>query len=812
MGMRNTNDPFGGNAAIVDSMIGNAFDTVRSVHDELSTLKYLAEHMADIVSAASVPSNSAVANDLVEHTENTTNPHQVTASQVMYTPTGENGLARAIAIHLSESMRHVTSFGADLTGLTDCTSIFKSIFERGGYWYIPEGNYLIARAGPNAGGVAATLTKTLRVVCHPEARFFAAPGQPLDNNFITFNAPVGGVGLPVGGIDVSWVGGYFDQQTQCVSTSVPFLPEYPAPAGLQGTSATCDALEIKLSYVIGATSYSAARSVYVGDVVFYAGVHWETAGGDAGIFIGAGSGQGKISRCMFYGSRDLGIYSSGVASGRQGLTIEDCYFESCFGGVSFKRGMSGYVLRNNTYRNCVVAMASSPTTRISEQGIVTGNILVGCGIGFRASVSDDNYFMSNQFLSIGALRADGVTPCNPYGFSALYWLSGASNNVVLDAHCYVITPGSTGDRYGVLMQDNNASSCTGNRITGILTDNFRYCVANEGTSGGNIINKSYNFNATLPHPLPHLSDNVSRLDPATKQDIPRNPKLFFDGTVALPGMARATQPDTGFGADTNKLFASVAGIERWSLTRTDCTFLGIALGLGRCTTTQRNDMTPLGGWTIFNTDTNQPEVYNGTAWVSMFQVVQQPTPQRPGLISGVSYALCRTIAASTVAAHGPDKLCLYPFVVDRPFTATLLNSRVVTAGAGSSMKVAIWASDANGLPTGLPIVADNTGLSCSTSGQTRNNPLPAAFLSAGWYWVGHILTGAMPIFSHMNVGSVEMAFLLGSTATVNSVSSPVLALTLDQPYANDIAATNLTGASYGRITNVGIPVFSLSVA
>jgi hypothetical protein len=530
-------------------------------------------------------------------------------------PLRPGGLSADLAEYLARGRRDATVYGVDNTGATNATAQLKAVLEMGGSWYFPEGTYWIARAGVNAGGVFVTLTKDLDVVCHPNARFIAgAPGAPLDNDMFSINAPTNGVGLPAGGIKFSWIGGYFDQTNQCVSTSVPFLAEYPAPSGLAGASATCDALSLRLSYTVDSVGYNAARSTYVGDAVFYAGAHWETAGGDSGIFMGGGSGQGRVERCMFYGSRDLGIYSSGVASGRQGLTVNDCYFESCFGGFSAKRGQNGYFLTGNTFRNCIVAMASSPLTRASENGYVSGNVLIGNGIGFRASASDDNWFVGNLFLSIGALRADGTTSVTPYGFSALYWLSGSSGNTVSDAHCYVRTTGSTGDRYGVLMRDNNAFLCNKNRITNIITDNFRYCVANEGTGTGNYIEACYNYNASINDPLPG-ADFLIRMDEATQAPIFRSAPRFANGSAATPIISRETQTNTGIFFGTSEIGFSANGVERLDVTSTQIS-ASVPVRLPNYTTTQRNALaSPQVGWIIFNTTTGAVETYNGTAWV-----------------------------------------------------------------------------------------------------------------------------------------------------------------------------------------------------
>lgn len=135
----------------------------------------------------------------------------------------------------------------------------------------------------------------------PGARFFT---DDLDNDFFRLNVPSNGAGLPAGGIDVIWHGGHFDQANRKNSTSVPFPVDYPPPN--VGSSATCDAISIYGIYNDGSANQIGIRYAQVAGVLFKAGDHWKSAGGDGALFMN-GVGIGEVHGNTFIGSRDLGV-------------------------------------------------------------------------------------------------------------------------------------------------------------------------------------------------------------------------------------------------------------------------------------------------------------------------------------------------------------------------------------------------------------------------------------------------------------------------------------------------------------------------
>jgi hypothetical protein len=171
---------------------------------------------------------------------------------------------------------NVRTFGATGDGATDDTAAIATTLARGGVFYFPEGDYLIAGAGADAGGVLVELTSSLKVECHPNARFFT---DTLDNDFFRFTVPSDGDGLPDEKITFEWVGGIFDMRDQRVSTVVPFIAEYP-PVNA-GTSATCDGVSISGSYTVtmsGSPNLTFAEVGALGDTITRSAGSWITDG------------------------------------------------------------------------------------------------------------------------------------------------------------------------------------------------------------------------------------------------------------------------------------------------------------------------------------------------------------------------------------------------------------------------------------------------------------------------------------------------------------------------------------------------------
>ncbi len=182
---------------------------------------------------------------------------------------------------------------------------------------------------------------------------------------------------------------------------------------------------------------------------------------------------------------------------------------------------------------------------------------------------------------------------------------------------------------------------------------------------------------------------------------------------------------------------------------------------------------------------------------------------------GAAGVAATTLLNGSGQVPAADTLYLYPFRWFGGPTLAGLFSRVTTAGTGSAMKFGLWANDyATGRPTGVPVAANNTGLSTTTTGMRT-----AAISYApppGIYWVGTVHEGSvLPSLQAVSPAQFESALLMPVVADyqllrgaanngLHGVSTPL-------PYANDITAADLTaavwtmeGGNAGRIPLVNL--------
>lgn len=299
---------------------------------------------------------------------------------------------------------HGFAGGADPTGNTSSKLAIKAALEYGGHIHFPDGIYFIEGEGADAGGVLATITKSLQVTCAPNARFVT---DSLDNDFIRIEIPSNGAGLPAEKLVCDWDGGFFDQRNQRNSTVVPFMPEYP-PAK-PGFSATADAVSIRGFYTDSSGKVRAGlKRATIRRVVTYAGDHWQSAGGDSGVFI-AGAEEQVIEYCYLKGNRDLGVYASAHESGQLNCaaTVRNNVFDTCFHGAAGKRGFASLDIVHNTFINCVRAAQSEFISVRNRKVNIQSNNFIGCGINVRIQRTDGGCVSGNHDEFHGATLADG---------------------------------------------------------------------------------------------------------------------------------------------------------------------------------------------------------------------------------------------------------------------------------------------------------------------------------------------------------------------------------------------------------------------
>lgn len=369
------------------------------VHRSGSLLSEHQNHFTIITSVA----------DLTDHVDSNGYPHYVAklatvqADSTVIDGRGNQGLGI-----LGEEYKFVTwpmfAGGADTSGRTSSAKALETAFESGGSIYIPDGNYFIPGMGSDAGGVMAEITSSLNVKCSANAKFFT---DSLDNDFIRIGVPADGAGLPSEGIDVDWDGGFFDQRNQRNSTVVPFMAEYPPTK--PGMSSTCDGLSIRGYYTSKDGVKSGIRKAHARRVVTMAGEHWQSAGGDTGVFIG-GALEQKIELCYFKGNRDLGAYPSAHESGKLkcSVSVEGNVFDSCFHGASAKRGFKSIQITKNTFINCVRAAQSEFISVRNKNVNIYNNTFIGCGINARCQKTDGGGIWGNTDENHGATLENGA--------------------------------------------------------------------------------------------------------------------------------------------------------------------------------------------------------------------------------------------------------------------------------------------------------------------------------------------------------------------------------------------------------------------
>lgn len=468
---------------------------------------------------------------------------------------------------------NVLNHGVSGDGDTDNTAKLIDIFKSGGDWYFPEGNYLIAAAGPDAGGVYAEITKSLRVRCHPNARFFT---NGLDNDMIRLTVPADGVGLPEGGVDFFWTGGIFDQQGQKNSTSMPFVVDYP-PAN-PGTSATAEALSLRGEYTDGAAECG-IRSAIIRDVNFISGIHWQTAGGDSNIFF-SGCARTLIEGCYFRASRDVAIYASrdgtGVAGGP--AVVRDNVFVNCVFGVAIKRSLSSFLIAGNTAINCIIAWQVDPLVGSGTKGgQIVENEAINCTTVARVRGADGVLVFGNTSLNMGAYPEDGTTIFNPYNATAII-LEASSSCIVKSNRVLSVDPGWIATQCYILYSNGYDFG------SGVVKSTYNISQDNTSLSGSGIYglgsenpvsaeNNRYISNQALGSTLPNMVNSFGtgsteeRIGNLNSRDF-RNPVLMADGTVSLPILARSTQTSTGLYFATNQVNIGVAGVRRIGATNT----------------------------------------------------------------------------------------------------------------------------------------------------------------------------------------------------------------------------------------------------
>lgn len=474
--------------------------------------------------------------------------------------------------NIPPSVIHVLD-GVDKTGVTDTTAALITFFQQGGYLFIPDGDYLIANAGPAAGGVYAELTKAIQVECGPKAILH---GTNLDHDMINFTVPAGGTGLPTGGIKIVWHGCTFDQTTQKTSTSVPFSATYTSTN--QGTSGNTDGLDITGGYTITGTTYSGIYYAEISGATFRAGTHWQNAGSGSGG--DSGSGCEAVTLCeyhhnSFFGNRDSGIYTSQSSTGtltKVRVDIHNNYFENGFGCATVKRSTQGFSIHDNT---CIGAVVGFSALWIvgggSAEGDIHNNRCSGCQINDKVQYATNLSIHDEKCDNFGAYLANGTSVPATYTATG-FELEGLSYSKIYNNTCTSISATYAAlNPYFITLTDyaGNSTASTNNILEHNVSIGFHQAGIESGSADYNEFYENYEWTGTFPYfSASGTHSSHSYMDYATGIRYHRNPQAFIDGTAAAPTIARLADVTTGIYFGTGSVNLSAGGVEQARLTST----------------------------------------------------------------------------------------------------------------------------------------------------------------------------------------------------------------------------------------------------
>lgn len=488
--------------------------------------------------------------------------------------------AEAAALRIARTPQ---DYGAVGDGVADDTQALKDWLESGGRLFLPQGTYLIAAAGDDAGGVEAIISQSIRVECSAKSTFKAGTG--LDNDMVRLNCNGTGYG-PTRNIVVEWFGGRFDQRGQKTSTVVPYLTQYPA--AVQGASATCDGLSIRGEVDNGGTPVAGFFKAFVRDVQFLASDehHWENAGGDGGLFV-AGARHIHVEGINAFACRDLAIYASGLSSGS--IPGGSCYigqnkFHGCMFGASTKRLMSNVQMVNNIGYNTAVVCTSSHVTSTGDNVMISNNIGYGAWKVVRASGGDGLIAQGNQSFKHGHLLEDGSVPTAVFSSgNACVHLEGVDKGKVSGNHISGLNTGFSGETCAVRLSDDGTNDCSENFVHGNTAEGVAsvviedageadktFCWGNHGVNlsaepvdldGASSVDRDgplYETNATVTHTGSTSSTTVAtgtiKQDTLTRRDRVR---IIAAGTISGTAGGKTFALKVGSSVQRNTpLFAS----------------------------------------------------------------------------------------------------------------------------------------------------------------------------------------------------------------------------------------------------------------
>lgn len=433
MSQRALSDPYGGGALTVDDVLGDAYDIVRLVAQNIEFVKHVSAHLENIyiVGENVTGINTIIANltKITQILENIDELVNINASILINRPTDPG---RPLKIRTPAEWADALGVMADTTndGLSEAT---VEAIATGRRVFVPAGEYDVTSAI-----LFDALTKPLRLEFDPQARLNV--NASLRNGIFRGSA----AGQPVE-ID----GGVWDATDQPI-----------ANYGIGESWGIVHVTDVKGGGVDRA--------------VFIAGADYRDEKSDSAVFA---SGEAFcISRCRFVGFSDASIYLSGGSSGQgtTGLKVIDNDFYGCSVAVIVKRTGLATVISGNNIRKSNVGIASGSAEGSGglfyaggKQMIISGNQLDDCVTPMYLEWADGSIIDGNRIRGWGILL-DGTVLSGTKGAIRLLGTQGAR---ICDNRILSTMGANNVDLHGILMQSTTIQGVTQNCLYNTIADN-----------------------------------------------------------------------------------------------------------------------------------------------------------------------------------------------------------------------------------------------------------------------------------------------------------------------------------------------------
>lgn len=191
------------------------------------------------------------------------------------------------------------------------------------------------------------------------------------------------------------------------------------------------------------------------------------------------------------------------------------------------------------------------------------------------------------------------------------------------------------------------------------------------------------------------------------------------------------------------------------------------------------------------------------------QIYAAGTAKRRKVASGKYFCPIRPYSDQAGGAIPANNMRLWPFEIDEPVTFNEIMVRISTAAAGGNVQAAVYASDANGNPTGNPL-ASTPNISTGTVGPGIGVLGASVTLQPGMYWMATNGDAASATAVMRAPGTNTMLALFGSTSPAN-IASAAPPTSLSKP-ATFGTWPDMTGNSYIENTGTGYAVAFLRMS